>query len=77
MRTLLTRIEYVCFALSIIMVLLVMFVVGDTDIISEPPPWVTTMLMGLACLSALIGAVLHWVGLPMKEVKAKPKKKKQ
>ena len=75
MRTLLIRIEYGCFTVSIVSLFFVMFLVGDTDIISEPAPWVTTVLMGLACLSALIGAVLHWVGLPMQDAEPKSKKK--
>ena len=75
MRTILTRIEYACFAVSIISLFFVMFLVGDTDIISEPPPWVTTVLMLLACLCAIVGAILHWAGLPFEEKPVKTKKK--
>ncbi len=75
MRTILTRIEYACFAVSIITLIFTWFLVGDTDIISEPPPWVTTVLMASACLFAVTGAILHWAGLPMQEVVKKEKKK--
>ena len=76
MNTLLTRIEYACFALSIGALFFVLFLVGDTDMLSEPAPWVTTVLMGLACLTAVVGAALHWIGLPKKDApKKKPKKK--
>lgn len=75
MRTILTRLEYVCFAVSIITLIFTWFLVGDTDIISEPPPWVTTVLMASACLFAVIGAILHWAGVPLEEQSTKPKKK--
>ena len=76
MRTILTRIEYTCFGVSVVALFFVLFLVGDTDVFSEPPTWVTTVLMVLACLSALIGAILHWAGLPMQESTPKSKKKK-
>lgn len=65
-RNVLTYIQYVLFAISVVTLFFVLFLVGDTDIISEPPPWVTTILTAFACLSAIVGAIIHWAGLPPK-----------
>lgn len=75
MNKTLTYIEYAMFAVSVVSLFFVMFLVGDTDVLSEPPTWVTTLLTGLACFSAAIGAGLHWVGLPAKEKKTSTKKR--
>ena len=74
MPKVLTYIEYGSFAVSVICVFFIMFMVGDTDILSEPPTWVTTVLTVVGCLSAVVGAIIHWAGIPMKEsAKAAPK----
>lgn len=67
MGKVLTYIEYLMFAICVISLFFVMFLIGDTDILAEPPTWVTAALTGLACFTAVIGAGLHWVGLPTKK----------
>ena len=75
MPKVLTYIEYAMFVVSVISLFFILFLVGDTDILSEPPTWVRTVLTVLACFSAAISAGIHWVGLPMKTT-AKANKKK-
>ncbi len=74
MPKVMTYIEYGMFAISVISLFFIMFLLGDTDILSEPPTWVTLLLTGTACLSATIGAVIHWAGIPVKEP---PKRKRK
>lgn len=74
MEKTLTYIEYAMFAISVICLFFIMFLVGDTDILAEPPTWVTLLLTGGCGVSAVIGAGLHWVGLPTKEKNTKKKK---
>jgi hypothetical protein len=76
MRSTLTYIEYAMFAVSVISLFFIMFLVGDTDILAEPPTWVTMFLTVTAAVSAVIGAGLHWVGLPTKGKPASKKKKR-
>ncbi|MFP6581619.1 MAG: hypothetical protein VCD00_03595 [Candidatus Hydrogenedentota bacterium] len=73
MQKTLTYIEYAMFAVAVVCVLLIIFVVGDTDILAEPPTWVTLLLTSLGALCAVIGAGLHWVGLPTKQNSSKKK----
>ena len=67
MQKTLTYIEYTMFGISVVSLFFIMFLVGDTDILAEPPTWVSAVLTGTACFSAVIGAGLHWVGLPIKK----------
>jgi hypothetical protein len=67
MQKTITYIEYAMFTISVISVFFIMFMVGDTDVLAEPPTWVTLVLTGTACLSATIGAVIHWAGVPINE----------
>ena len=66
MPKVLTYIEYAMFAISVISLFFILFLVGDTDILAEPLTWITTVLTGLACFSAATGAGIHWVGIPTK-----------
>lgn len=71
MRKTLIVIETVSFTIAVVALFFVLFVVGDTDLLSERPPWTTAALMAIACAGAGIGGILHWVGLPMN---SKPEK---
>ena len=75
MPKVLTYIEYAMFAISVITLFFIMFLVGDTDMLAEPPTWVTTLLTGFACFAAAIGAGIHWVGIPLKQTPSETKKK--
>ena len=75
MRQTLTYIEYACFAIAVLCLFFVLFLIGDTDVFAEPPTWVTLVLTVGGSLAAVLGAGLHWAGLPYKE-EAKSGKKK-
>ena len=75
MEKTLAYIEYAMFAIAVVCLFFVLFLIGDTDVFAEPPTWVTITLMVSCGLSATIGAGIHWVGLPMKENSSKKKKK--
>lgn len=74
MRKTLIIIESVSFLIAVVALFFVLFLVGDTDVIAEPPPWTTAAITAAGCLGALVGGVLHWVGLP---IKPQPESKKK
>ena len=71
----LAYVEYVAFGIAAVCLFFVLFLIGDTDALSEPPTWVTITLMVGGSLCATVGAGLHWVGKPVdSETKGKKKK---
>ncbi len=74
MRKTLTYIEYTCFGIAVIGLFFILFLVGDTDMLAEPPTWVTTLLTCVTGFCAVLGAGIHWVGLP---TDTKPSKKRK
>lgn len=75
MPKILAYVEYAAFGIAAVCLFFVLFLVGDTDMISEPPTWVTITLTVGGCFCAVLGAGIHWVGKPVDNTSAANKKK--
>ena len=67
-RTTLLAIEIAAFAIAVIALFVVLFVVGNTLYIEETArPAVTFALAIVVAVGALVGAIIHGVGVPPAE----------
>ena len=74
-KTLLT-IEIASFAIAVVALFVVLFVVGNTLYIEETArPAVTAVLAIVVGVGALVGAIIHGVGVPAPEESGKKKAK--
>jgi predicted tellurium resistance membrane protein TerC len=68
LRTTLLAIEIASFAIAVVALFVVLFVVGNTLYIEETArPAVTAVLAILVGVGALVGAIIHGVGVPTAE----------
>lgn len=74
-RTILKAVQYTCLTAAALSLFVVLFVIGDTDLLEEPSPWVPVAFTIVAALGAIVGGIIQWVGLPAPEKEADPKKK--
>ncbi len=68
LRTTLLAIEIASFAIAVVALFVVLFVVGNTQLVEETArPAVTAVLAILVGVGALVGAIIHGVGVPAPE----------